>query len=62
MHPYLKQAIAQSHIDDLHRDAQRRRMVRRADAPAGRHRSLRQLVQPRVVAVGGILGVNGAHR
>jgi hypothetical protein len=35
VHPYFKQAMAQSHIDELHRQAARRRIGARRDAPRG---------------------------
>jgi hypothetical protein len=49
MHPYLRQAIAQSHIDELAREAERRRIVTRSTAPT-RHVRLarhRRSLRPR---------------
>lgn len=49
MHPYLEQAIAKSHTDDLHRLAARRRIVASVDKPGGRVKLRRHRVRPRPV-------------
>jgi hypothetical protein len=41
MHPYLRQAIAQAHLDDLERRAARRRTRSQFGAPARRLRVAR---------------------
>jgi hypothetical protein len=63
MHPYLRQALAQSHIDELTRRAAQRRIVGRLDAPAGRLEHARQhRVTARRAHTAGIFGLGGAHR
>ena len=39
MDPYIAQALAQAHVDDLHREAARRRLARSARAGRPRHTS-----------------------
>ncbi len=63
MHPYLRQAIAQSHIDELARDAERRRIGARSAAPARRRRLTRRRLSLRPAPVGGVAAATtGAHR
>jgi hypothetical protein len=66
VHPYLKQAMAQSHIDELHREAARRQIVARREEPRGGVKLgwRRRASQPRRAPVTAVarLGVHGVHR
>lgn len=62
MHPYLRQAIAQAHADDLNRDAVRRRFATGLDARVNRFKVPRRRVTLRPARAGRVVRVNGAHQ
>jgi hypothetical protein len=62
MHHDLRHAIAQSHIDDLCRDAARRRLLARLDAPVSQPQGSRRRLTPQRRHAGRVVPVNGANQ
>jgi hypothetical protein len=60
MHPYLRQAIAESHLDELTRSAERRRLGVRSTAPGRRLRPFRSRLSARPGPVCGVRALSSA--